>query len=228
MTGSPSTPHADYIAQALATEGGHLSVGRYGSTLYFSDSVRLSTPDTEDIKAGCAAAGPPVIDSRPVPIGRLADLVMKSPEVRVGPERSEPHWRFAYDPPWGAFSFAPLEHVIELYREAGAEVLNWPPPNSLVSEAAGTGWSPPVTSSGEVHGLAEVLRYDAGAARSCSTGAPEVRSGADDAELLEAVLRLCAPGSAPGGLGSDLLARLGLAIGRPGRLPRGAQGRRSY
>lgn len=127
MTGSPSTPHARYIAQALATEGGHLSVGRYGSTLHFSADARLSTPDSEDIKGECAAAGLPVIDSRPVPIERLADLVMRSPEVRVGPERSEPHWRFAYKPTWGAFSFAPLEHVVELYRAAGAEVLNWPP-----------------------------------------------------------------------------------------------------
>lgn len=121
-------PHADLMAQAPATEGGHLRVGRHGSTLYFSADGRLSTADTDEIKAECAAAGLPVIDSRSVPIAALADLVTKSPEVRVGPKRSEPHWRKAYKTPWGAFSFAPLEHVVELYREAGAELLNGPTP----------------------------------------------------------------------------------------------------
>ena len=82
MTGSAFTPHADYIAQALATEGGHLNVGRYGATLHFGGDCRLHI-HTNEIKAECVGAGVPVIDSRPVPIEVLADLVMRSPEVRA-------------------------------------------------------------------------------------------------------------------------------------------------
>lgn len=68
-----------------------------------------------------------MIDTRPVPIAVLARLIMDGPEVQVGPRLPYPHWQEAYEPPWSAFSYAPLAHVIALYREAGAEVLNWPP-----------------------------------------------------------------------------------------------------
>lgn len=120
-------PHADLIAQALATKGGHLRVGRHGSTLFFSANAWLSTADTDKIKAECAEVGLPVIDTRPVSIKVLARLIMEGPEVQVGPQPPYPHWQNAYEPPWSAFSYAPLAHVIELYPVAGAEVLNWPP-----------------------------------------------------------------------------------------------------
>jgi hypothetical protein len=56
----------DYIASALRTEGGHLSIGRGGFTLYYAGGARLSGYDCEPIKPCCIAAGLPVIDSRMV------------------------------------------------------------------------------------------------------------------------------------------------------------------
>ena len=53
----------EYIASALRTEGGHLSIGR-GFTLYYAGGARLSDYDCERVKACCIAAGLPVIDSR--------------------------------------------------------------------------------------------------------------------------------------------------------------------
>lgn len=47
-----------YIARALATDGGHLSIGRGGFVLYFGRGARLSGYDCETIKAACIAAGP--------------------------------------------------------------------------------------------------------------------------------------------------------------------------
>ena len=53
----------DYIARALATPGGHLSIGRGGFALHF-ENARLSGYDDDVIKAVAVAAGLPVIDSR--------------------------------------------------------------------------------------------------------------------------------------------------------------------
>jgi hypothetical protein len=55
-----------YIARALATPGGHLSIGRGGFTLHFENS-RLSGYDCEFIKKVATDAGLPVIDSRMIP-----------------------------------------------------------------------------------------------------------------------------------------------------------------
>ena len=54
-----------YIARALATEGGHLSIGRGGATLHF-ERGRLSGCSEDAIKTAAIAAGLPVIDSRNV------------------------------------------------------------------------------------------------------------------------------------------------------------------
>ena len=58
--------YEDYIVSALRTEGGHLSIGRGGFTLYYARGATLSGYDCESIKACCIAAGVPVIDSRMV------------------------------------------------------------------------------------------------------------------------------------------------------------------
>src|SRR5713101_296318 len=54
----------DYVASALRTEGGHLSIGRGGFILWYAGGARLSGYDCEQIKGCCIAAGLPVIDSR--------------------------------------------------------------------------------------------------------------------------------------------------------------------
>ncbi|HKD31318.1 MAG TPA: hypothetical protein VKC66_36115 [Xanthobacteraceae bacterium] len=108
--------YGDYIARALQTEGGHLSVGRGGFILWFGCGARLSGYDCEHIKASCIAAGLPVIDSRMVVFEDVARLAVRGPMVAIGEEASPP--------PYHALSFAPLGVVAQAYRAAGAEVFN--------------------------------------------------------------------------------------------------------
>ena len=113
----PTREYEDYIARALATQGGHLSIGRGGATLYFERGW-LSGCHEDRIKAKAIAAGLPVIDSRSVPFDLVLDLAVRGPMVAVG-EPSSP-------PPYHAFAYAPLAVVLEAYRAAGAEVFNAP------------------------------------------------------------------------------------------------------
>jgi hypothetical protein len=105
-----------YIAEALATEGGHLSVGRGGATLFFGPGASLSSYDVEMIKDACIRAGLPVIDTRLVDFGVVARIAINGPLVAVG-EPSDP-------PPYHAHSRAPLAYVAESYLAAGALVWN--------------------------------------------------------------------------------------------------------
>ena len=114
---SPTREYAEYIAGALATQGGHLSVGRGGATLYFERGW-LSGCHEERIKAEAIAAGLPVIDSRSVPFDLVWDLAVHGPMVAVGEPPSPP--------PYHPFAYAPLAVVLEAYRVAGAEVFNAP------------------------------------------------------------------------------------------------------
>jgi hypothetical protein len=117
--------YGDYITSALQTKGGHLSIGRGGFTLQFGRGARLSGYDCESFKAGCIAAGLPVIDSRMVAFEDVVRLAVRGPMVAVGEEASPP--------PYHALSFAPLGVVAQAYRAAGAEVFNMP---DLASPAA--------------------------------------------------------------------------------------------
>ena len=110
--------HADLIAKALATEGGHLSIGRGGFILWYRDGCRLLGHDSEPIKAACIEAGLPVIDSRGAPFDAVAQLVIRGPMVAVGAPPDPP--------PHGPFSYAALAAVASAYRVAGAEVVNLP------------------------------------------------------------------------------------------------------
>jgi hypothetical protein len=110
--------YGDYITSALRTEGGHLSIGRGGFTLHFGRGARLSGYDCESFKAGCIAAGLPVIDSRMVAFEDIVRLAVRGPMAAVGEEASPP--------PYHALSFAPLSVLAQAYRAAGAEVFNVP------------------------------------------------------------------------------------------------------
>jgi hypothetical protein len=110
--------YGGYIASALKTEGGHLSLGRGGFVVYFEHGSRLSGYDCDHIKACCIEAGLPVIDSRMVDFDEVVRLSVKGPMVAVGGN--------ADPPPWHALSFAPLHVVANAYRKAGAEVFNLP------------------------------------------------------------------------------------------------------
>jgi hypothetical protein len=112
-----------YIARALATEGGHLSIGRGGATLHFERS-RLSGCAEDVVKAAAIAAGLPVIDSRNVPFETAWALAVRGPMIAVGEAPSSP--------PYHALSYAPLAFVAEAHRAAGAEVFNLPPSVDLV------------------------------------------------------------------------------------------------
>ena len=107
--------YQEYIARALATEGGHLSLGRGGFVLHY-DSARLSGYDCDTIKVEAIAAGLPVIDSREVPFELVAVLAISGPMVAVN---QAPSAR-----PWHGLAYAPLSFVATAYRRAGAEVHN--------------------------------------------------------------------------------------------------------
>ncbi|WP_234729638.1 hypothetical protein [Acidocella facilis] len=108
--------YSPYIALALATEGGHLAVGRGGATLFFGPGASVSSYDIEPIKNECVKAGLPVIDTRLVDFGTVARIAINGPFVAVGqpPDR----------PPYHALSRAPLAYVAESYVAAGAMVWN--------------------------------------------------------------------------------------------------------
>jgi hypothetical protein len=110
--------YGEYIASALKTEGGHLSIGRGGFTLHFGNGSRLIGYDCDHIKACCIEAGLPVIDSRTANFDQVVRLSVNGPMVAVGGD--------ADPPPWHALSFAPLGAVAKAYLEAGAEVFNIP------------------------------------------------------------------------------------------------------
>jgi hypothetical protein len=105
------------IARALATPGGHLSLGRGGFTLHF-ENARLEGYECETVKKAAIAAGLPVIDSRCVPFELAAKLAVQGPMIAVN---TPPSPR-----PWHGFSYAPLGAVAAAYRRAGAEVFNIP------------------------------------------------------------------------------------------------------
>jgi hypothetical protein len=108
--------YSDYIVRALRTEGGHLSIGRGGFTLYYAHGATLSGYDCETIKAVCITAGVPVIDSRMVAFDDVLRLAVRGPMAAVGEEPSSP--------PYHAFSYAPLVALADSHRQAGAEVFN--------------------------------------------------------------------------------------------------------
>jgi hypothetical protein len=110
----------EYITSALGTEGGHLSIGRGGFTLYFARGARLSGYDCEQIKACRIAGGLPVIDSRMVAFEDVVRLAVSGPMAAVGEEASPS--------PYHARSYAPLAVLASAYRAAGAEVFNVPDP----------------------------------------------------------------------------------------------------
>ena len=74
------TEYHPQIARALATPGGHLSIGRGGATLYF-DNAWLSGRDDDVIKRAAIVAGSPVIDGRGVPFEIAAKLAVRGPMV---------------------------------------------------------------------------------------------------------------------------------------------------
>src|SRR6516162_4506246 len=106
--------YGDYIASALRTDGGHLSIGRGGFTLYYARGARLSGYDCDEVKACCIAAGLPVIDSRMVAFEDVVRLAIRGPIAAVGEEASPP--------PYHALSYTPLAVLANAYRAAGAEV----------------------------------------------------------------------------------------------------------
>jgi hypothetical protein len=109
-----SRDYDDYVASALGTEGGHLSIGRGGFTLYYAHGARLSGYDCEQVKACCIAAG------LPVAFEDVVRLAVRGPMAAVGEEASPP--------PYHALSYAPLSLLANAYRAAGAEVFNIPVP----------------------------------------------------------------------------------------------------
>lgn len=117
--------NADAIRRALATEGGHLFLGRNCYALYYAKGAINRGYDIEPMKRACLAAGLPVIDARALDHELAFALACRSPMIAVGePPR---HWPLSQEEEgWGPLAHAPLQHVADIYREAGAEVSNLP------------------------------------------------------------------------------------------------------
>jgi hypothetical protein len=108
--------HQALIAQALATQGGHLFIGFNGFTLYFGRGAHLHEYDSEPMKEACLRAGLPVIDARALSFETLFSLVVLSPMTAVGePPSPRPHH---------CLSYIPLEQTARTFKDAGAKVLN--------------------------------------------------------------------------------------------------------
>ena len=121
MTAAPcwiGSDGVDRIKSALATEGSHLFIYDGGWTLYVGRGIRLSAYNADQIKADCNAAGLPIIDTRGLDTDTAISLAYLTPAVAVGiiPDTE----------PYDTRSYAPLRHVADIYRAAGAEVLNLP------------------------------------------------------------------------------------------------------
>ncbi|GLI95567.1 hypothetical protein [Methylocystis echinoides] len=112
-----SYDYGDAIVRALATQGGHLFIGRGGFSLHYENGW-LGGYDCETVKAAAIAAGLPVIDSRKVDFSKVAELAIGGPIITVG-QPADP-------PPWDPLSYAPLVAVAEAYARAGADVCNLP------------------------------------------------------------------------------------------------------
>src|SRR4051812_50151596 len=80
----PTGEYDDLIAKALATEGGHLKIGRGGFTLWFARGSRLSGYECGAVKAAAVAAGPPVLDNRMVAFDTVARLAISGSMIAVG------------------------------------------------------------------------------------------------------------------------------------------------
>ena len=79
---SDTFSYDEYLARALATPGGHLSIGRGGFSVHY-DSGHLSGYDCETVEAAAIAAGLPVIDSRMVPFEIAAKLAINGPMIAI-------------------------------------------------------------------------------------------------------------------------------------------------
>jgi hypothetical protein len=84
------------ITRALATPGGHLSIGRGGFTLHY-DNARLEGYDCDAVKAEAIAAGLPVIDSRPVPFDKAHSLGLVHGYIRPFSPDEQTAIRIAHD-----------------------------------------------------------------------------------------------------------------------------------
>ena len=130
---------ADAIRRAVATEGGHLFVGEHGYTLRYANGGTSSGYEIARILQACLARGLPVIDTRALDFEVAFVLACRSPMIAVGePTRYGP--TDTGPKCWGPLSHAPLAHVAEIYRAAGAEIVNLPPatsqPASIATQAS--------------------------------------------------------------------------------------------
>ena len=113
--------YAQVVALACVTEGGHLEIGPYGGMLAYSERgtpCRMSGFDVDAMKVAAIDAGLPLIDTRGLATEVRCRVAVGSPLIAVG-ETPDP-------PPYHGLSRAPLAVVADLYRAAGAEVLNLP------------------------------------------------------------------------------------------------------
>lgn len=99
------------IREAQKYPAAYMSWGAYGMTFHYSRNSRLSGGDPKFYAEICRRFGIPVIDTRSIPVERITETI-SIPMISDIPD----------DPPYHGFSYAPLDYVIEKYRELGATI----------------------------------------------------------------------------------------------------------
>ncbi len=102
--------NVEHLREALAN-GGYLSTGRGGFTLFMNDGHRLSGYNNEKWLAIAKAVDLPTINTETVPVDKLFALI-KLPMVAVG----------RIPDGFKSLNYASLEYYVSKVRELGAEV----------------------------------------------------------------------------------------------------------
>lgn len=91
-----------------------MTIGRGGWSIRCAGSTLSGYGDGEPYATILRRRGVPVIDSRASALSDVARVVISSPIPAIGVEPDLP--------PYNSLSYAPIEHILELYRAIGADV----------------------------------------------------------------------------------------------------------
>jgi hypothetical protein len=120
------------LALARNSTGGHVGVGRGGTTINYTNAYGGRSSHTADsvptLRALAAEEGVPYVDTTGVEFDTAARVAIRGAMVAFGEDHG--------DPPYHCLSYAPLAVWCEVWRLAGAIVENITPSQRCVDLAA--------------------------------------------------------------------------------------------